>query len=85
MLLAEAVQQILGRDVPLSVVAYDGSESRRPDAVATLRLHSPDARVWRLYMAASAVGFERHRLEVHQVLATRTDRGQSSMPLRPVF
>ena len=43
------------------------------------------ARVWRLYMAASAVGFERHRLEVHQVLAVRPDRGRSNMALRPDF
>jgi cyclopropane-fatty-acyl-phospholipid synthase len=43
------------------------------------------ARVWRLYMAASAVGFERHRLEVHQVLAIRPDRGRSNMALPPDF
>jgi len=29
------------------------------------------ARVWRFYMAGSAVGFERHNLEIHQVLAVR--------------
>lgn len=39
------------------------------------------ARVWRLYMAASALGFERHHLEVHQVLAVRPDRGRSAMGL----
>jgi cyclopropane-fatty-acyl-phospholipid synthase len=43
------------------------------------------ARVWRLYMAGSAVGFERHGLEIHQVLATRTDRGRSNLELRPSF
>ena len=43
------------------------------------------ARVWRLYMAASAVGFERHRLEVHQVLAVRPDAGRSNMALRHRF
>lgn len=43
------------------------------------------ARVWRLYMAASALGFERNDLEIHQVLAVRTDDGASGMPLRPVF
>ena len=37
------------------------------------------ARVWRLYMAASALGFERHRLEIHQVLAVRPDGGRSTM------
>ncbi len=43
------------------------------------------ARVWRLYMAASAVAFERHHLEVHQILMVRPDRGASRMPLRPAF
>jgi cyclopropane-fatty-acyl-phospholipid synthase len=43
------------------------------------------ARVWRLYMAASALGFERGDLQVHQVLAVRADEGRSGMPLRPSF
>jgi cyclopropane-fatty-acyl-phospholipid synthase len=43
------------------------------------------ARVWRLYMAGSALGFERNDLQVHQVLATRTAAGRSGMPLRPAF
>ncbi len=43
------------------------------------------ARVWRLYMAASAVMFESADLQVHQVLATRTPRleGRSGFGLRP--
>lgn len=42
------------------------------------------ARVWRLYMAASAVAFERNRIGVNQVLAVRTPEpsGASGMPLR---
>ncbi|MGH3313083.1 MAG: class I SAM-dependent methyltransferase, partial [Streptomyces sp.] len=49
------------------------------------RLASPGrARVWRLYMAASALSFERNRLGVNQVLAVRTPRaGDSGLPLRP--
>jgi cyclopropane-fatty-acyl-phospholipid synthase len=43
------------------------------------------ARVWRLYMAGSAVAFERHHLEIHQVLNVRPLAGQSEMPLRPSF
>jgi cyclopropane-fatty-acyl-phospholipid synthase len=43
------------------------------------------ARVWRLYMAGSAVGFERHHLEIHQILCVRPDQGASAMPLRPDF
>lgn len=41
------------------------------------------ARVWRLYMAACAVGFEDGGVQVHQVLAARADGGASGMPLRP--
>jgi cyclopropane-fatty-acyl-phospholipid synthase len=41
------------------------------------------ARVWRLYMAASAVAFERNRIGVNQVLAVRApESGASGMPLR---
>jgi cyclopropane-fatty-acyl-phospholipid synthase len=39
------------------------------------------ARVWRLYLAGSAVGFEQGRTSIHQVLAVRPDgRGRSGMP-----
>jgi cyclopropane-fatty-acyl-phospholipid synthase len=42
------------------------------------------ARVWKLYMAASAVMFEGNDLQVHQVLAVRPDpAGVSGFPLRP--
>ncbi|MET8952388.1 class I SAM-dependent methyltransferase [Streptomyces sp. NPDC004393] len=42
------------------------------------------ARVWRLYMAASALAFERNRIGVNQVLAVRTpESGASGLPLRP--
>lgn len=49
-----------------------------------VRLTSPGrARVWRLYMAASALAFERNRIGVNQVLAVRTpDSGDSGLPLR---
>ncbi|MEV5914872.1 SAM-dependent methyltransferase [Streptomyces sp. WAC 01325] len=41
------------------------------------------ARVWRLYMAASALAFERNRIGVNQVLAVRTpESGDSGMALR---
>jgi cyclopropane-fatty-acyl-phospholipid synthase len=41
-------------------------------------------RVWRLYMAASALAFEGNRIGVNQVLAIRTpDAGTSGVPLRP--
>jgi len=42
------------------------------------------ARVWRLYMAASAVTFVGNGVQVHQVLATRpAESGASGFPLRP--
>ncbi|MFF9212556.1 MULTISPECIES: class I SAM-dependent methyltransferase [unclassified Streptomyces] len=49
-----------------------------------ITLTSPGrARVWRLYMAASALSFERNRIGVNQVLAVKTpDPGTSGMPLR---
>jgi cyclopropane-fatty-acyl-phospholipid synthase len=43
------------------------------------------ARVWRLYMSGSAVGFERRHLEIHQVLCVRPLDGSSELPLRPDF
>jgi cyclopropane-fatty-acyl-phospholipid synthase len=43
------------------------------------------ARIWRLYIAASALNFEDGNTQVHQVLASRPDQGRSGMPLRPEF
>jgi cyclopropane-fatty-acyl-phospholipid synthase len=43
------------------------------------------ARIWRLYMAASALNFEAGRTQVHQILAVKPDRGRSGMPARPRF
>ncbi|MFE2379108.1 class I SAM-dependent methyltransferase [Streptomyces sp. NPDC059398] len=56
-------------------------EARWAEAV---RLTSPGrARVWRLYMAASALAFENNRIGVNQVLAVKTpDGGASGLPRR---
>jgi cyclopropane-fatty-acyl-phospholipid synthase len=43
------------------------------------------ARIWRLYLSISTVGFEIGHLQIHQILAVKADRGRSGMPLRPVF
>ena len=43
------------------------------------------ARVWRLYMAAAALGFEQDEGEIYQVLATKTTNGRSGLPRRPSF
>lgn len=54
------------------------------DWARAVRLTTPGrARVWRLYMAASALAFERSRIGVNQVLAVRTpESGGSGLPLR---
>jgi cyclopropane-fatty-acyl-phospholipid synthase len=46
------------------------------------RLTSPArARIWRLYMAGSALAFDANRIGVNQVLAIKTDpHGTSGMP-----
>lgn len=44
------------------------------------------ARVWRLYMAASRLGFDINQIELHQMLGVKLGPGGSSgMPLRPGF
>ena len=42
------------------------------------------ARVWRLYMAGSRLGFDRNVVQLHQILGVKlTADGKSGMPLRP--
>jgi cyclopropane-fatty-acyl-phospholipid synthase len=54
-------------------------ESKWDEAVALVG--EPRAKVWRLYMAGSAVGFEDGGIGIHQVLGVvRTDTGNSGMP-----
>jgi cyclopropane-fatty-acyl-phospholipid synthase len=44
------------------------------------------ARVWGLYMAGSRLGFERNEIQLHHVLAVKTDdAGRDDFPLRPTF
>ena len=43
------------------------------------------AKVWALYMAGSRLGFDENRIQLHQVLAVKTDQGSSGMPLRPTW
>ncbi len=54
------------------------------DAAVT-EVGGPRARIWRLYMATSAVNFEENRNQVHQVLAVKPEHGWSGLPLRPRF
>ena len=55
-------------------------EASWPHAVA--EVGAGRARVWRLYMAASAMNFEAGRTQIHQVLAVRNDHGAGGFPLR---
>jgi len=42
------------------------------------------ARVWRLYMAGSRLGFEQNQIQLHQILGVKLGQhGESGMPLRP--
>ncbi len=44
------------------------------------------ARVWKLYLAASRLGFERNMIQLHQVLLANPDEhGQADIPLRLGF
>jgi cyclopropane-fatty-acyl-phospholipid synthase len=56
-------------------------EDRWDEAVALAGVGR--ARIWRLYMAASAVNFEDGPIQIHQTLAVRPDRDMSGMPARP--
>lgn len=59
-------------------------EAHWDEAVAEAGLGT--ARVWRLYMAASRMGFDINNIQLHQMLAVKNDaRGRSGMPLRPDF
>ncbi|WP_199439352.1 SAM-dependent methyltransferase [Umezawaea beigongshangensis] len=41
------------------------------------------ARVWRLYLAASRLGFDRNSIQLHQVLGVKLDGTDAHVPLRP--
>ena len=58
-------------------------EANWDDAVALVG--EGRARVWRLYMAASAVNFVLGGVQIQQVLAVKSTGGQSGMPLRTDF
>ncbi|MCV7259617.1 class I SAM-dependent methyltransferase [Mycobacterium shimoidei] len=53
------------------------------EAVAEVGL--PTAKIWGLYMAASRVGFEQNKLQLHHVLAVKADKrgNDGGLPLRP--
>ena len=59
----------------------DNLEEHWEEAVADVGIGR--ARVWRLYMAACRLGFERDNIQLHQVLGVKVgDRGRSGFPWR---
>jgi cyclopropane-fatty-acyl-phospholipid synthase len=68
----------------LTLRAWSANLERDWDAVVA-EVGAPRARIWRLYIAASALNFEDGNTQVHQVLAVKGDHGRSGMELRPTF
>jgi len=51
---------------------------------AVAEVGEPTARVWRLYMAGSILGFERNVVQLHQMLGVKLAAdGSAGLPLRP--
>jgi cyclopropane-fatty-acyl-phospholipid synthase len=59
----------------------DNLERHWSEAVA--EVGEARAKVWRLYMAASRLGFDLNNIQLHQILAVKLDGARSGMPLRP--
>ena len=74
--------EALRRHYALTCRAWVSNLERRWDEA--VRLSSPGrARVWRLYLAGSALAFEHHRAGANQVLAVKPGPpGQDRLPLR---
>ncbi len=68
----------------LTLRAWVANLERNWDA-AVAEVGAPRARVWRLYMAGSALNFESNHNQVHQVLAVKPDGVRSGLPLRPRY
>jgi cyclopropane-fatty-acyl-phospholipid synthase len=72
----ESLREHYARTLRIWVANLEANWSRAVELVG------PSARIWRLYMAGSAVNFEENRTAIHQVLGVRPDdRGRSGMPL----
>jgi cyclopropane-fatty-acyl-phospholipid synthase len=67
----------------LTLAAWCANLDRHWDE-AVAEVGQGTARVWRLYMAGSRLGFERNVVQLHQILGVRLDAEmRSHMPLRP--
>ena len=59
-------------------------ETNWTESVAEVGLRR--ARVWELYMAASRVGFDLNKIQLHQILGVKLGKGgRSGFPLRPAY
>ncbi len=66
-----------------TLAAWCGNLDEHWDA-AVKEVGEGTARVWRLYMAGSRLGFDRNQIQLHQILGVKLhDNGKSGMPLRP--
>lgn len=76
-------EENLREHYPRTLAAWSHNlDSRWDEAVA--QAGEGRARVWRMYMAFARIGFERNRLQLHQVLAVKPDSdGHAGMPLTP--
>jgi cyclopropane-fatty-acyl-phospholipid synthase len=68
----------------LTCRAWVANLERNWDA-AVAEADAARARIWRLYMAGSALSFEAGETNLCQVLAVLPEDGRSGLPLRPVF
>jgi cyclopropane-fatty-acyl-phospholipid synthase len=68
----------------LTLRAWSANLEREWEA-AVAEVGAARARIWRLYIAASALNFEDGNTQVHQVLGIKGDHGRSGMELRPTF
>ncbi|MBB6119093.1 class I SAM-dependent methyltransferase [Nocardiopsis algeriensis] len=62
-----------------------GANLERNWDAAVAEVGEGTARVWRLYMAACVLGFERNVVQLHHILGVKPDGTESHMPLRPAF
>ncbi|HEX6475749.1 MAG TPA: class I SAM-dependent methyltransferase [Acidimicrobiales bacterium] len=73
----ESLREHYAKTLRKWVANLESGWDRAVDLVGTSR-----ARIWRLYMAGSAVNFEAARTSIHQLLAVKDGpRGESGMPL----
>jgi cyclopropane-fatty-acyl-phospholipid synthase len=73
--------EALRRHYALTLRAWDDRQEKNR-AAATASTSQGRARVWRLYMAASALAFEAGKLRVDQVLARRPGGPEAPLRLR---